>query len=121
MCNNASGARRVRPGLVRLYSISWFLATVVLAVVGLGLIDYLVRFQDVGIRCIGFALVWAVVAWSGFRFLLYAWRYRCSELQAAQRIEQRFPDLGGLLSSAVAFCARGWPTRRPARSSCVAR
>ena len=72
----------------------------------LGLIDYLVRFQDVGVRLICFALVWLVVAWGGFRYLLAAWRYRCSDLQAAQRIERRFPDLGDLLSNAIAFCTQ---------------
>jgi hypothetical protein len=98
-------ARRAR-GLVCLYEISWFLATVGLAVLCLGLVDYLVRFQDVGVRLICFAVVWLVVAWGGFRYLFSAWRYRCSDLQAAQRIERRFPDLGDLLSNAIAFCAQ---------------
>ncbi len=95
-------ARRAR-GLVCLYAISWFFATIVLAVLCLGLIDYLVRFQDLGIRLICCGLVWLVAVWSGFRFLGTAWRYRCSDLQAAQRIEGRFPGLGDLLSSAIAF------------------
>ena len=98
-------ARRAR-GLVRLYGVSWFVAVVCLVALGLGLIDYLVRFQDVGVRLICFALVWLVVAWGGFRYLCSAWRYRCSDLQAAQRIERRFPALGDLLSSAVAFCTQ---------------
>lgn len=98
-------ARRAR-GLVRLYAVSWFLATVILALVVLGLIDYLVRFEDVGVRLICFALVWGVVAWGAYRYLLTAWRYRISELQAAQRIERCYPGLGDLLSSAVAFSSQ---------------
>ncbi len=96
-------ARRAR-GLVRLYGISWFVAVVCLVALGLGLIDYLVRFQDLGVRLICFALLCLAAAWGGFRYLYSAWRYRCSDLQAAQRIEGQFPALGGLLSSAVAFC-----------------
>ena len=99
-------ARRAR-AFVCLYAVSWFLATVGLAVLCLGLVDYLVRFQDVGVRLICFVLVCLIVAWGGVRYLLSAWRYRCSDLQAAQRIERRFPDLGDLLSNAIAFCTQG--------------
>ncbi|MHB8970531.1 MAG: hypothetical protein ACYC3X_10385 [Pirellulaceae bacterium] len=93
-------------GLVRLYGLGWFVTLVGLVALGLGLIDYLVRFQDVGVRLICFAGVWCVVAWGGVRYLFSAWRYRCSDLHAAQRIERRFPALGDLLSSAVAFCTQ---------------
>jgi len=105
--------RRVRDvarcarSLVYLYGVSCFLATVVLALLALGFMDYLVRFQDVGMRVICFALLWLVVAWGSYRYLRSAWLYRCSDLQAAQRIERRFPSLGDLLSSAVAFSAQG--------------
>ncbi|MHB8862676.1 MAG: coiled-coil domain-containing protein [Pirellulaceae bacterium] len=98
-------ARRAR-ALVRLYAVGWFVATVCLAALGLGLVDYLVRFQDTGVRFICFALVCLVAVWGSIRYLLSAWRYRCSDVQAAQRIERRFPALGDMLSSAVAFCAQ---------------
>ena len=101
-----SVARRAR-GLVCLYAIGWFLTIVGLTVLGLGLLDYLVRIQDVGVRLICFALLLLVIAWGGLRYLLSAWRYRCSDLQAAQRIERRFPALGDLLSNAIAFCTQG--------------
>jgi hypothetical protein len=98
----ALGAR----SLARWYGIGWFVTTVGCVVLALGLADYFVRFQDDGVRWICFGGVVLVAVWSGVRFLYRAWRYRCSDVQAAQHIERRYPALGELLSSAVAFSAQ---------------
>lgn len=92
--------------LVCLHGVSWFVATVCLVALCLGVSDYLIRFQDRGVRLICFALVWLVAAWAVVRYLVSAWRYRCSDLQAARCIERWFPGLGDLLSNAVAFSAQ---------------
>ncbi len=97
----ASQARQ----LVRLYGIGWFVACVGLAALTVGAIDYLVRFEDVGIRVICFIILCATAAWSFARFVIVAWRYRCSELQAARHIERYYPALDDRLTSAVAFAA----------------
>ena len=98
----AHGAR----ALARWYGIGWFVATIGCVTLALGMVDYFVRFQDDGVRWICFGGICLVTAWSGVRFLYRAWRYRCSDVQAAQHIERRFPVLGDLLSSAVAFSSQ---------------
>ncbi|MFW6169051.1 MAG: DUF4175 family protein [Planctomycetota bacterium] len=95
-------ARRARR-LVRLYGTGWFVALVCVAAMAVGWTDYMVRFEDVGIRVICSLVLSVVVMWGFYRFLLIAWRYRCSELRAARRIEQLHPELADRLSSAVEF------------------
>ncbi|MFO7902016.1 MAG: DUF4175 family protein [Pirellulaceae bacterium] len=95
-------ARRARR-LVKLYGMGWFVAVVCVAAVVLGWTDYMVRFEDAGVRVICSFVLCLVVLWGFHRFLLRAWRYRCSELRAARRIEQLYPELRDRLSSAVAF------------------
>lgn len=97
-------ARQARR-LVQLHSCGWFLATVCLAALGLGALDYVVRWEDVGIRFISWALWWYAACWAAYRFLRVAWQFRCSDLYAASRIEQAYPELRHRLSSAVAFAA----------------
>ena len=101
--------------LVRLYGVSWFVAVVCLVALAVGCLDYLVRFEDFGIRLIFSALFCLATAWGFGRFVVAAWRYRCSDLLAARRIEQYHPDLGDRLSSAVAF-AQGPPDDQTAGS-----
>jgi hypothetical protein len=69
----------------------------------LGVTDYLVRFQDPGIRALSSATLGAVLLLSALRWLVPAWRYRPSDRQVAQRIEQRFPQLQDRLSSTIDF------------------
>lgn len=95
-------ARRARR-LVRLYGAGWFVALVCLAAVIVGWTDYLVRFEDAGVRAICSLVLGLVVLWGAYRFLLRTWRYRCSELRAARRIEAIHPELKDRLTSAVEF------------------
>ncbi|MCU0960740.1 MAG: DUF4175 domain-containing protein [Pirellulaceae bacterium] len=112
-------ARRARR-LVRLHGAGWFVTLVVLAALGLGYSDYWLRLEDPGVRLISSIVLGLVIAWSGHRFVWGAWRYRCTDLHAARRIERRFPALGDVVSSAVAFStqaaeddtAGSWELRR---------
>jgi hypothetical protein len=97
--------RRVRRA-TSVYALAASLLLVVSAALLIGLLDYLVRFEDFGIRLIGSGLVLAAVVWSVRRWLWPGWGYRPSDLQIAQWIEQRFPQLQNRLSSGLAFVAQ---------------
>ena len=94
-----SQARR----LLTLYALGWTLAAVTASMLLLGLVDYLIRFQDHGIRLMC-SLAVALVALGAFRrFWLFGWRRALGDLQIARRIECRFPSLTDRLASAVEF------------------
>ncbi len=95
-------AQRARH-LVRLHGASWFVALVCFVALCVGTLDYWLRFEDVGVRLICFAMVAVTMGVAFGRLIVVAWRYRCTDLHAAQRIEERYPILGDRLSSAVAF------------------
>lgn len=67
------------------------------------LADYTLRSDDAGVRLLSSAAVLAVGAWAMGRFAYPVFVRRLSELEVAQRIEQRFPQMCDRLSSAVAF------------------
>ncbi len=69
----------------------------------LGLIDFVVRLEDQGLRIIGSLLALAVGLYSVVRLLLPTVRVEVTDLTVAQQLERRFPELGQRLSSAVAF------------------
>lgn len=98
---HAVGARARR--LVLLHAVAWVVGVLLAAVLVAGGLDYLLRFQDRGVRIIVSLLAAAAVGWSVWRFLLPAWRYRPSDVDTARRIERHFPHLRDRLSSAVAF------------------
>ncbi|NLF72238.1 MAG: hypothetical protein GX575_24655 [Candidatus Anammoximicrobium sp.] len=65
--------------------------------------DYALRFDDAGVRWLSALAVLALGAWGLGRFLVPVLVRRLSELEVAQRIERRFPEMCDRLSSAVAF------------------
>ncbi len=67
------------------------------------LTDYALRFDDAGVRWLSTSAVLAAGVWGLWRFFGPALVRRLPELEVAQRIEQRFPQLCDRLSSAVAF------------------
>mgnify|MGYP004252833595 CR=1 FL=1 len=79
---------------------------VVAAAFLLGLIDYLIRLQDHGVRFIFSLAVLGVLTWATYRFLYPVLRRTPGDLAAAQRIESHYPQLGDELSSTVAFLAQ---------------
>ncbi len=85
------------------YGLGFGISTVLAAAFLLGLLDYLFRFQDPGIRYLSSAAWLAVLAVTWRRFIDPAWRHRPSDRQVAQRIEEHFPQLQDKLSSAIAF------------------
>lgn len=89
--------------LVLVYGIGWAVATAVAAVVALGLIDYLIRFQDVGLRVICSLAALGALGWSAYRFLYLPLVYQPGDAELALRVQRRFPGLGDRLVSAVEF------------------
>ena len=89
--------------LVLVYGIGWAVAAAVAAVVVLGLIDYLIRFQDVGLRVICSLAALGAVGWSTYRFLYRPIVYKLGDAELALRVQRRFPGLGDRLVSAVEF------------------
>ena len=92
-------ARRLRTT----YGVGWAFSAVLATAFLLGLLDYLFRFQDPGIRYLSSAVWLGVLVAAWRRFLRPAWHYRPSDRQIAQRIEGHFPGLQDQLSSAIEF------------------
>ncbi len=78
------------------------LATLTLALL-LGWVDYLIRFEDPGLRIICTTVVVALAAWVGYRWLWRPLAIPLGDLILAMRIERRFPQLQGELASALEF------------------
>ena len=90
-------------GLLAVYGLGWLVTAGLAAALTVGLLDYLLHFQDVGIRLIASLSVWAVVLWAGYRFLLVPQTTRLSNAELARRVQRRFPQLSDSLASAVEF------------------
>lgn len=80
----------------------WLIAAVG-AVLLAGLVDYGLRLDDAGVRVFSSVVVAGVWGWCFWRFVIPLYVHQLSELEVAQRIEQRFPQWCDRLSSAVAF------------------
>ena len=100
-------AQRARR-LVRLYGLGWFVVVVALVGMSAAALDFLIRFEDRGVRLILLSVLCLVTLWGFVRFVMRAWRYRCTDLQAAWRIERSYPALRDRLSHAVAFAGGSW-------------
>jgi hypothetical protein len=112
---------RLARGQLLLFAASCVAAVAAFAAFAAGLADYLLRFDDVGLRLILSAAVLAVVAIAGYLLLWPALRFRRGDVQVARRIERRYPQLDGRLSSSLAFLQQsaddptaGSPTLRKA-------
>ncbi|MEQ8785752.1 MAG: hypothetical protein RIC55_05615 [Pirellulaceae bacterium] len=84
-----------------------------------GLADYLFRWEDIGVRVIISACVLAAVGAAVYWFLWPVLRAKRGDLQVAQRIERRFPQLGDRLSSSLVFLRQ--PVDEPTAGSPVLR
>ena len=89
--------------LLSLYAVCWTVGTVLAAVILLGLADYVIRFEDRGIRVLASAAVLGVAGWAIYRFLYPGLTARMADVQLARRLQRRFPALGDSLASAVEF------------------
>jgi len=90
--------------LAAVYGVSWVVGAVLAAVLLVGLADYLVRFQDRGIRVMASMVVLGVLGWTCYRHLYLGLRsVRLRDVDLAQRVQRRFPALGDGLASSVEF------------------
>ena len=89
--------------LIALYGASWTVGIGLTALVLLGLTDYLIRFEDRGLRIIASLLVLAAVGGAAYRFLYLGLSSRWRDVDIALRVQRRFPALGDELASAVEF------------------
>lgn len=95
--------RRRARRLLWVYGLGWISASVVGVALVLGFTDYLIRFQDQGIRVIFSLLTLATLGWTSYRYLFRPLSRRLRDVDVAQRIERCFPQLGERLSSAIEF------------------
>lgn len=101
--------------LVLVHGLTWWAALTLIVAFLAGLADYLIRFQDEAARALTFAAVVTFLAVAFWRLVLPGLRQPVSDLQVAQLIERRFPQLQDRLSSSLAFL--GEPAGRPAMGS----
>jgi len=102
--------------LAIVHGLCWFLGWALLAAFLLGLLDYLLRFQDRGVRVICTAACAGAVIWSFRRFVRPAFRQAFADVEVAQKVERYFPQLDGRLASSVEFLNEE-PRRQPADSA----
>ncbi len=94
--------RRVRR-TTAVYGLSIATAVLLATTAALGLGDYLLRFQDRGLRIIASLLALSMLGWTFYRYVLAAWLARLGDLDLALLVQRRFPSLGDRLLSAVEF------------------
>ncbi|MGH7137913.1 MAG: hypothetical protein ACREHD_19365, partial [Pirellulales bacterium] len=98
----AAVRRRVRRLLV--VDAAARVAAVMMAVgFGLGTIDYLVRFQDRGVRLLASLALAAATAWTFRRFVWPVLQARLTDVELALEVERRLPILRDRLASALKF------------------
>jgi hypothetical protein len=97
--------RRVRL-LAAVYSLSAVISTAIAALILLGLMDYLLRFQDRGARVFASLALLAAFAWACYRFFYLPGIVRFRDVDLAIILQRHFPVLEDRLLSAVEFLAR---------------
>src|SRR4051812_5056724 len=90
--------RRARRLLV-LHAVCWLTAIVAAGVLLLGVVDFLLRIDDAGVRWFCSLALAVLGVLAVVRFLLPAVRRRLGDVELARRIEKRYPTLGERLSS----------------------
>src|SRR4051812_25419791 len=81
----------------------WIGATAIFAALIIGLVDYLVRFNDPGLRIMATAAFLAALTWAAYRYWYLPQQQRLAPLVVARRVQARFPQLHDSLASAVEF------------------
>jgi hypothetical protein len=102
-----------RLGLV--YGLAWLLIGFLGGALLLGFADYLIRFEDRGVRVMATLALLCMLAWTIYRYLWPVISLRMSEVAIARRVERRFPQLSDRLSSAIDFLDQ--PEDEPAAGS----
>lgn len=94
-----SRARRV----LLAHALAWVVGSLLAVVAVACLLDYLIHFQDVGLRVLCALAVWGVLGYTAWRFLRPAIQAPLGDLAMASRIERRYPQLADQLVSTVEF------------------
>jgi hypothetical protein len=81
----------------------WIAVTGIIAAFVLGLIDYLVRFDDQGLRIVATVAFLAALTWAAYRYWYLPQQHRLAPLVVARRVQARFPQLHDSLASAIEF------------------
>ncbi|MEX2112710.1 MAG: hypothetical protein WD845_05960, partial [Pirellulales bacterium] len=97
------GVRRQARRLLAMYALGWIFACLAAAMLILGWIDYLVRFQDPGIRLLCSLSLVMLFVWSVYRFGFGSLGYALGDVQLARRVEHYYPVLADRLASTVQF------------------
>jgi hypothetical protein len=97
--------RRVRL-LVLVRGLSAMLSTALAAAILLGLVDYLLRFQDRGLRIMASLALLGALGRAGYRFFYLPAIVRFRDADLAVKLQRRFPGLDDRLLSAVEFIAQ---------------
>jgi len=110
-----TAARRIALG----YGIGLSLAVLLGGALAVGLLDYLLRVDATLIRVLLTLSVLLIAGWGVWRFLLPWWRNQDSDVVVAQRLQDRFPQLGDRLASAIEFLHQ--PEESPTAGSSMLR
>jgi len=94
--------RRVRP-MALLHGLCIVATAVLGALVAMGSLDYLFRFQDRGLRIIASLVVLGVWIWTFYRYVLRVLWIRLGNIDLARQVQRQFPFLGDQLVTAVEF------------------
>jgi len=94
--------RRVR-GLLALHGAAWVAGCVVGAVIFFGLVDFLLRFRDPGIRLFCTLAVVGLFFWTVRRHLVQVLAIPWRDADLARRLGRAFPSVGDALPSAIEF------------------
>ncbi len=105
--------------LVLIHGLSRVVGGVLAAVILMGLADFLLRFEDRGLRVMATLVVLAVLGWTVYRYLLVGLSARLGPVELARRLGREFPGLGDALPSAVEFL--GQPEDEPTAGSLALR
>lgn len=73
------------------------------ALLVLGGADYLIRFDDPGLRLINSFLAAGLIAWAGYRYLWRGLSVRLGDLRLARAVQRQIPELGDRLATAIEF------------------
>ena len=98
--------QRVRQ-LLWIHGACWLAATFLGALLICGMLDWLLRLEDVGLRCVLSLTVVGLSGFVGWRVLVVPLLTQLTDLDLALRIERRYPDLRDSLASAVQFLQSG--------------
>lgn len=94
--------RRVRR-MAAVYGLSLLAAALLGAMASLGLVDYLLRFQDRGLRIIASVVMLGVFAWTFHRYVRTTLFVRLRDADLARQVQRRFSGLDDRLASAIDF------------------